>query len=53
MLIDIRSEKDREQVSLPVGYKNPKIGLTSGCFDLFQPDSTSQIIEKLKEHKTI
>jgi len=36
MLIDIRSEKDRNFIDPKAGYKNvPKIGLTSGCFDLF------------------
>ncbi len=34
MLIDIRSQRDRDLISFP-GHKNPVIGLTSGCFDLF------------------
>ena len=36
MLIDIRSQRDRDLVSF-TGYKNPIVGLTSGCFDLFHP----------------
>lgn len=34
MLIDIRSERDSGLIGWNA-YKNPVIGLTSGCFDLF------------------
>ena len=34
MLMDIRSQKDLDLFSFK-SYKNPVIGLTSGCFDLF------------------
>lgn len=35
MLIDIRSQRDCELVNLSASFKNPVVGLTSGCFDLF------------------
>jgi D-beta-D-heptose 7-phosphate kinase/D-beta-D-heptose 1-phosphate adenosyltransferase len=35
MLIDIRSQKDKDIVNLCGAHKHPIIGLTSGCFDLF------------------
>lgn len=34
MLIDIRSQRDSDLFSFKA-YKNPVVGLTSGCFDLF------------------
>lgn len=35
MLVDIRSQKDRDLVTLTGAYTHPVVGLTSGCFDLF------------------
>lgn len=35
MLIDIRSNRDREMIQLGEKGKRPIVGLTSGCFDLF------------------
>ena len=35
MLLDIRSQKDNDLFTLNGAFKNPVVGLTSGCFDLF------------------
>ena len=35
MLIDIRSQRDKDLFSFTKAIKNPVVGLTSGCFDLF------------------